>query len=385
MKACPSLPFHFAHYLLLGLLASSYLNASNFPIDNPLTPTKGVPANSIPSLKLLDAAGIQNINSWLVLGPYGPAHGPIDRYWEDFLGGKKDQELGPQDIIRTIESLPGSASKAISNMQGVIASGPASQIYFDDALSLVPISTADARRAAYATCEVSAQKSGEFALFVRSDGAVRLWVNNSEAFIQQNSGDEYAVKFRQCAIVHLNKGRNFILAHVVYDSAACGLWLAISADINGAIQMVADALNQRLTSAWCFHAGDTIPIELPVSGISSVKVRLVGQGTTTAFSPDREKITIPAIASKDSGIEYLSADIHGVQITQPIFVGDASVAVLRYRKEFSEIADHTGSTELNAALHRCEHLLEPSHFTPGDLGWQQKFATQAAIFEESVP
>jgi hypothetical protein len=380
--------FRFTCYLFLGLFAGDWLNAANFPIDIALTPTKGARAHSIPRLDLLQSGGIQEIQdvrSWLVLGPYGPIQGPIDKYWEALLGPKKDQELQPQDILKAIETGHGPEEQAKSDIQDVVASGPASQIYFDDALSLLPISTANARRAVYASCEIFAPKSGDFALFVRSDGAIRLWVNNSQVFTQRSPGDEYAEKFRQVVIVHFNKGENFLLAHVVYDSAACGLWLAVSADINAAIQRVADALDQRLTSAWCFHVGDSIPIELPVSGAPSAKARLMREGAEIASPTAEGIIKIPVQASRAPGVAYLTADVRGVQITQPIFIGDASDALRHYQQEYSEVAEHPGGIELNAALHRCEHLLEPSHFTPGELGWQRKFTTQAAIFEESVP
>jgi hypothetical protein len=385
MRTPPTSSLRCACYLLLGLLLPGQLTAAKFPIDIALTPTKGAPARSIPLLELSQAEGVQDVRSWLVVGPYGPTQGPVDEYWDAFLSGKKDQELQPQDILKAIEAVREPEEKTRGHAQGVIASGPTNQIYFDDALSLDPISLANARRATYASCEISAPKSGEFALFVRSDGAVRLWVNNSQVFTQESPGDEYAEKFRQLAIVHLNKGTNFLLAHVVYDSAACGLWVAVSADINASIQRVADALDQHLTSAWCFHAGDSIPVVLPISGIALAKATLRRQGVEIASSEGNETIKIPNQGPWDSGVAYLVADVRGVQITQSILIGDPSEAVRRYRKEFLELENHPGGINLNAALHRCEHLLEPSHFTPGDLGWQRKFATQAAVFEESLP
>jgi hypothetical protein len=178
MRTPPTSSLQPACYILLVLLVPGQLTAAKFPIDIALTPTKGAPARSIPLLELMQAGSVQDVGSWLVVGPYGPTQGPVDEYWDAFLSGKKDQELQSQDILKAIETVREPEEKTRGHAQGVIASGPTNQIYFDDALSLDPISLANARRATYASCEISAPKSGEFALFVRSDGAVRLWVNS---------------------------------------------------------------------------------------------------------------------------------------------------------------------------------------------------------------
>jgi len=305
--------------------------------------------------------------------------------WKDFFAevvGKPESSLTASDLELVAKRISSNPADKVRGWRSVIAGGPTNQIYFNDALGLPNQINAGESRTVYACCQILSSEEKDAALFFRSDGRVRLWLNGKQLLTQESKGDEYAEKFRGVILIHLTKGSNFLLAHVDYDTTACGFWAAITPDISAAIQRVADALDQRFTDAWCLHSGSSVPVNLPIFGIESPKLTFFWHGQPTFSTWAGQSFEVPRDWT-ESGVGILRAIVRGVTLSQSVFIGDPTAAVRRYREEFSSVERQAGSEHLYAALYRCEHLIGPDHFKPGEIDWQRTFATQAAVFEEA--
>jgi hypothetical protein len=368
------------------VLHAGPLRAAHYEVDAALVPTAGTAATKVPQIRFESKESVQPIPKWLIIGPF-----KIDADSRDWLGSKfsRGNEIEREENIDR-SAFEAYALSLASNPKiespkrfAVVAGGPTDQIYFDDALGLSPDESGSEGRMAYACCEVFSPSARDVALFVRSDGRLKLWINGNLVLSHEKPGDEYAEKFREVSIIHLREGANFLLAKVLYETTACGFWAALAPDIPNSIQRVADALDQQLADCWCTQEGRPLAVDVNVYGGTRPDIGFYWKARMISHATAGQMLTVPKGLGK-AGIGYLKATVRGTVISQPIFVGDPSEAANQYGKTFEAIRRQSGTDHLYAALHRCEHLVTPDHFKPGELDWQRKFATQASIFEEGA-
>jgi len=370
-------------------LAISYIavaRAAHFVIDAPITATQGIPSSQVPERRFDPSGQAQDVERWLVIGPFDQAADSANGLWTNYLV-RAGMSLSELSSIPTTDSVgnivPGRKGPGQDTVRVVVAGGPTNQIYLNEALGVSDLPTPGTVRVAYASCLIVASLECDTALFVRSDARIRLTLNGNNVLINDVQGDEYAEKYRTVLLVHLKKGLNRLTAHLVYNTSACGLWVSLDPNIKEAFQKVADAPDQTLADKWCLKGNEHARIAVPVGGVDGLKVNLLWRGTPISNSINSGRLELPA-GWASSGVGYLKTTIQGVVLSQPIFLGNPAEAVGRYEREFQEIQSMQGAEHLKAALFRCQHLVEAEHLTPSDIVWQRNFATQAAIFEAAA-
>jgi len=370
----------------LAIVLAGGASGARYPVDEALPPTSGTPADRVPELVFDGAKTIQDVPKWLVIGPFKQSSNQtVDRWW-DYLAqyvGKSENAITIAELEGLAKQLGTTSREKPDALLAVQAGGPTNQIYFSDALGLPDKPAAGEERVAYAFCQIVCPRPYDAALFTRGDGRIRIWLNGEELLSHDTPGDEYAEKFREVSVIHLHKGSNLLVAHVAYDSEACGFWAALKSAIPVAIQQVADAPDQTIGNAWYLRAGSSIAVDVPVYGVKRPTVTFLWHGQAEGRAKAGELLAIPA-GWKGAGVGYLNTEICGVTFSQPVFVGDPATAVKRYQEDYTSVENKPGGEHLYAALFRCEHLVEPEYLKPEDPDWQRKFATQAAVFEEGA-
>lgn len=329
-------------------------------------------------VRLDEVRNVITIADWRLIGPFkfdvkelrkpGAIGLPIGLD-HDFLTefGLKEKEVDETNILNARRQFS-------SNKRAVVADFLNSPFHFNELRNnLRKMFKTNEGAIVYAASVLESPENKSVGLIAASDDGIKAWLNNELIINNTNQVGRNIKPFQHNVVIHLKKGKNFLLIKVDQKGFDWGFSLSL-------------CTMKRARDSFVYNV-----IENPiVKKDESLKINLglyeTGASTQLQILNARKEVARDGrvISGGDTwserlqyleeGLFYCRLILPDTTIEKPFYYGDIETKLPLYKSaaEPLRVRDEVIRINIDALLSRYEHLLAPENIEPTSVYWQKK-------------